>query len=166
MTKAREMNNSFVVSMLKGLNIFADLDNASLLELGRLFKEKVFEQQEIIFDEGSIGNSMLIITSGEVRITQKADSCTESEAEEALVILKKGDVFGEMALLEDLPRSATTIAHTGVITLEISRDDFLNYINNNCENGVKILLKLSRILSSRLRETDVKLKTFVSLSRW
>jgi CRP-like cAMP-binding protein len=80
--------------------------------------------------------------------------------------LKKGDVFGEMALLEDLPRSATTIAHTSVITLEISRDDFLNYIYKNSENGVKILLKLSRILSSRLRETDVKLKTFVSLSRW
>jgi CRP-like cAMP-binding protein len=72
MTLAREINNSFVVSMLKGLNIFADLDDASLLELARLFKEKVFEQQEIIFEEGSIGNSMLIITSGEVRISQKA----------------------------------------------------------------------------------------------
>jgi CRP-like cAMP-binding protein len=99
-----------------------------------------------------------------VRISQKASS--DSEAEEALVILKKGDVFGEMAMLEDLPRSATTIAHTSVISLEISRDDFLNYIHKNSENGVKILLKLSRILSSRLRETDVKLKTFVSLSRW
>lgn len=164
MTLAREINNSFVVSMLKGLNIFADLDDESLLNLGLLFKEKVFEQLEIIFEEGSIGNSMMIITSGEVRISQKASS--DSEAEEALVILKKGDVFGEMALLEDLPRSATTIAHTCVITLEISRDDFLNYIHKNSENGVKILLKLSRILSSRLRETDVKLKTFVSLSRW
>ena len=162
MTQAREMNNSFVVSMLKGLNIFVDLDDESLLELGGLFKEKVFEEQEIIFEEDSIGNSMMIITSGEVRISQKA--CSDSE--EALVILKKGDVFGEMALLEDLPRSATTIAHTSVISLEISRDDFLNYIHKNSENGVKILLKLSRILSSRLRETDVKLKTFVSLSRW
>jgi CRP/FNR family cyclic AMP-dependent transcriptional regulator len=153
MTMARELNDSFVVLMLKGLHIFADLDDKSLLELGRLFKEKIFDQQEIIFEEGSIGNTMMIITSGE-------------EAEEALVILKKGDVFGEMALLEDLPRSATTIAHTNVITLEISREDFLNYIHKNSEIGVKILLKLSRILSSRLRETDVKLKTFVSLSRW
>jgi CRP/FNR family cyclic AMP-dependent transcriptional regulator len=164
MTMARELNDSFVVLMLKGLHIFADLDDKSLLELGRLFKEKIFDQQEIIFEEGSIGNTMMIITSGEVRISQKASS--DSEAEEALVILKKGDVFGEMALLEDLPRSATTIAHTNVITLEISREDFLNYIHKNSEIGVKILLKLSRILSSRLRETDVKLKTFVSLSRW
>lgn len=164
MTPARQLNNSFVVKMLRGLNIFADLDDASLKELGGLFKERVFERNEIIFEEGSIGNTMMIITSGEVRISQKAEA--QAETEEALVILKKGDVFGEMALLEDLPRSATTIAHTSAITLEISREDFLNYIFSNSKNGVKILLKLCRTLSSRLRETDVKLKTFVSLSRW
>jgi CRP/FNR family transcriptional regulator, cyclic AMP receptor protein len=164
MTPEKRLNSSFVVSMLRGLNIFADLDDGALTELGHLFKEKIFEKQEIIFEEGSIGSTMMIITSGEVRISQLADSSSESE--EALVILKKGDVFGEMALLEDLPRSATTIAHTSVITLEISRDDFLSYITENSEHGVKILLKLSRVLSSRLRETDVKLKTFVSLSRW
>ena len=90
---ARELNNSFVVSMLKGINIFADLDNEALLELGRLFKEKVFEQQEIIFEEGSIGNTMMIITSGEVRISQKA--CSDSEAEEALVILSRRKMKAE-----------------------------------------------------------------------
>jgi CRP-like cAMP-binding protein len=162
MTLAREIDSSFVVTMLRGLDIFAGLDDAALMELGHFFKERVFDQQEVIFEEGSIGSSMMIIASGEVRVTQKSDT----DAEEALVILKKGDVFGEMALLEDLPRSATIIAHTGVISLEISRDDFLNYIHKNSKDGVKILLKLSRILSSRLRETDVKLKTFVSLSRW
>ena len=159
---AREIDSSFVVSMLRGLDMFAGLDDSPLIELGHLFKERVFDQQEVIFEEGSIGSSMMIIASGEVRVTQKA----EKEAEEALVILKKGDVFGEMALLEDLPRSATIIAHTHVITLEINRDDFLNYIHKNSKDGIKILLKISRILSSRLRETDVKLKTFVSLSRW
>lgn len=162
MTLAREINKSSIVMILKGLDIFSDLDDAALSELGLFFQERVFDQQEIIFEEGSIGNSMMIIASGEVRVSQKADQ----EAEEALVILKKGDVFGEMALLEDLPRSATAIAHTSVITLEISRDDFLNYIHKNSEIGVGILLKLCRILSSRLRETDVKLKTFISLSRW
>jgi CRP/FNR family cyclic AMP-dependent transcriptional regulator len=162
MNLARQITYSFVAEILGGVTIFSDLDALSLSELGRFFTERVFDQQEVIFNEGSIGNTMMIITSGEVRVTQES---TPNE-EEALVILKKGDVFGEMALLEDLPRSATAIAHTSVITLEISRDDFLNYIRENSENGVKILLKLSRILSARLREADVKLKTFVSLSRW
>ena len=162
MTMSREINHSFVVAILRELELFSDLDDVSLVELGRFFKERVFDQQEVIFEEANIGSSMMIIASGEVRVSQK----TAPDTEEALVILKKGDIFGEMALFEDLPRSATTIAHTSVIALEINREDFLNYINKNNQNGVKILLKLGRILSSRLRETDAKLKAFVSLSQW
>ncbi|MCP5050275.1 MAG: cyclic nucleotide-binding domain-containing protein [bacterium] len=148
--------------MLSGLDIFSNLSTSPMMELCKLFKEKVYDQQETIFDEGSIGNSMMVIASGEVRVSQTS----ESQAEEALVVLKRGEIFGEMALIEDLPRSATTIAHTSVITLEISRSDFLNFINSYPDSGVKILLKLCKILSSRLRETDVKLKTFVSLAQW
>lgn len=157
------LNDEFVLSMLSGLDIFADVENTALLELGKMFKERVFDQREVIFEEGSIGNSMMVIASGEVRVSQQAK---EAEMEEALVVLKRGDIFGEMALIEDLPRSATIIAHTNVITLEINRTDFLDYLENNCAAGAKILLKLCKILSSRLRETDVKLKTFVSLSQW
>lgn len=157
------LNDEFVLSMLSGLDIFSDVENTALLELGKMFKERVFDQREVIFEEGSIGNSMMVIASGEVRVSQQTK---ESEMEEALVVLKRGDIFGEMALIEDLPRSATIIAHTNVITLEIKRSDFLNYLSQNCEGGVKILMKLCKILSSRLRETDVKLKTFVSLSQW
>jgi CRP/FNR family transcriptional regulator, cyclic AMP receptor protein len=156
------LNDEFVLSMLSGLEIFSQLDTPSLIELGSLFKEKVYDQKDTIFTENSKGSSMMLIASGEVRVSQTS----ESNEEEALVVLKRGDIFGEMALIEDRPRSATTIAHTNVITLEISRDDFLNYIQVNPISGVKVLLKLCRILSSRLRETDVKLKTFVSLSQW
>ena len=156
------LNDEFVLSMLSGLEIFSDLENQALIQLGRLFNERVFDQAETIFAEGSIGNTMMVIASGEVRVSQSADS----KSEEALVVLKRGDIFGEMALIEDLPRSATTIAHTNIITLEISRADFLEYIHNDAGSGVKIMLKLCKILSSRLRDTDVKLKTFVSLAQW
>ena len=156
------MDDEFVLSILKGIDIFSELDSPALLELGHLCKEKIYNQKETIFKEESIGNSMMIIASGEVRVSQTPGDNTE----ETLVVLKKGDVFGEMALFEGLPRSATTIAHTNVITLEITSDNFLEYIKKDSESGVKILLKLGKILSSRLRETDVKLKTFVSLSQW
>jgi len=80
--------------------------------------------------------------------------------------LKKGDIFGEMSLLEELPRSATIIAHTNVITIEITRDDFFNYIESDPQNGIKILIKLCKILSFRLRETNSKLKAFINFSQW
>ncbi len=157
-----ELNDEFILSLLQSLDIFEDIDNSSILRLGHFFKERIYNQNEIIFTEGSIGNTMMVIASGEVRVTQKPGP----ETEETLMILKKGDIFGEMSLLEDLPRSATVIAHTNVITLEIYRKDFMDFIDKDNKNGIKILLKLSRILSSRLREANVKLKAFVNFSQW
>jgi CRP/FNR family cyclic AMP-dependent transcriptional regulator len=157
-----ENENAFVLSILKGLDLFSQLSDHALKTLSLLFEEHIFTKGETIFEEESIGNSMMLITSGEVRISQR----TAPDTEEALIILKEGDIFGEMALIDDLPRSATTIAHTNVIIFEISRPKFLNYIKNDCESGLLILLKLAKILSSRLREADNKLRAFVNLSQW
>jgi CRP/FNR family transcriptional regulator, cyclic AMP receptor protein len=157
-----ELNDEFILSLLQSLDIFEDIDNSSIIRLGHSFKERVYSQNEIIFTEGSIGSTMMVIASGEVRVTQKPGPGTE----ETLMILKKGDIFGEMSLLEDLPRSATVIAHTNTIALEICREDFMDFIDKDNKNGIKILLKLSRILSSRLREANVKLKAFVNFSQW
>jgi len=154
--------NGFVLGVLSEMELFSEVDYNSLVMLSNLFEERVYNQAEIIFEEDSIGTSMMMITSGEVRISQMSDPQTE----EALIVLKKGDVFGEMALLDDMPRSATAIANTNVIIFEIQRERFLNFIENNKEAGVKILMKLAKILSSRLRETDAKVKAFVSLTKW
>ncbi len=157
-----QYQEDFIVGLLKRLKLFSDLDSSALLKLSSIFNEKVFKEGDIIFTEDSIGNSMMIITSGEVRVSQKSDP----DNEEALIVLKKGDLFGEMGLLEDLPRSATVIAHSNVVMLEIKREDFLEFLKKDSDSGVKILIKLSKILSSRLRETDTKLKTFISLTKW
>jgi CRP-like cAMP-binding protein len=154
--------NGFILDILTEIELFSELDYNSLTNLSNLFEEKIYNQDEIIFKEDSIGTSMMMITSGEVRISQISDPQTE----EALIILKKGDVFGEMALLEDMPRSATVIANTNVIIFEVQREKFLSFLENNKEAGVKILMKLAKILSSRLRETDAKVKAFVSLTKW
>ena len=157
-----ESRNGFVLGVLSEMELFSEIDFNSLVILSNLFEERVYNQEEIIFKEDSIGTSMMMITSGEVRISQISDPQTE----EALIVLKKWDVFGEMALLDDMPRSATAIANTNVIIFEIQRERFLNFIENNKEAGVKILMKLAKILSSRLRETDAKVKAFVSLTKW
>lgn len=154
--------NEFVLGILAELDLFSDLDYTSLSQLSSLFEEKVFNYNDIIIEEDSLGQSMLVIISGEVRITQVSDDSSE----EALIILKKGDLFGEMALIEELPRSATAIAHSNCVIFEINRDKFVRFVNENPINGIKILWKLTKTLSSRLRETDNKLKTFLSLSKW
>jgi len=157
-----KLNVEFVLDILRGLDLFEGLDDPALRELGKLFEERIYDQDEVIFEEGAPGNSMMVIASGEVRVSQTSGE----KNEETLVVLKKGDIFGEMGLLDDLPRSATIFAHSNVITLEITRPAFLTFVQQDSKSGVRILLRLSRILSARLRETDTKLKTFVDLSQW
>ncbi len=157
-----DTKNDFVLGILAELDFFSELDYASLSKLSNLFEEKIYNINDIIIEEESLGQSMLVIISGEVRITQVSGDSSE----EALIVLKKGDLFGEMALIEERPRSATAIAHSNCVIFEIKRDKFVNFVNDNPANGIKILWRLTKTLSSRLRETDNKLKTFISLSQW
>lgn len=154
--------NGSILEFFKKVEIFSGLDDRALHELSNLFAEKNYKQGDIIFDEESMGNTMMIIYSGEVRVSQTPNPDTE----EALIVLKKGDFFGEMAVLEDLPRSATTIAHTDANILEITREHFWKFIELDNNSGLKIVTKLARIISGRLREADKKLKAFTDLTKW
>ncbi|MCX6555670.1 MAG: cyclic nucleotide-binding domain-containing protein [Candidatus Aminicenantes bacterium] len=151
-----------IADILKKLSLFSELNAAAIKELAGLAEERIFHKGETIFEESTTGRSILGIVSGEVRITQMA----KVSGEETLTVLKKGDFFGEMALLEDLPRSATAIAHSDTFMLEISREKFLRFIEKDPVSGVKILFTLAKILSERLREADIKIKAFVNLSQW
>ncbi len=151
-----------IIDILKSLSLFSELNYSAVKELTYLSSERVFQGGETIFEENDPGNSLLVIISGEVRITQRANV----SGEETLTVLKKGDFFGEMALLEDLPRSATALAHSDTFMLEISRERFLHFLEKDPASGVKILVRLARSLSARLREADGKIKAFVNLSQW
>ncbi len=151
-----------VIEIFSKLELFADLDERGLLELSNIVTRKEYKQGEVIFEEDSIGDSMMIIIGGEVRVSQTQGVSSE----EALVVLKKGDFFGEMAALEALPRTATAIAHTDAVILEMSREHFMHFIEADNKSGIRILVKLAQILSARLREADKKLKTFQDLTKW
>ncbi len=150
-----------ILELLQKVVLFANLSINDLEKLLPFFKTKVFNQEETIFEEESSGNSLMIILSGKVRISQLSTS-----GEEALAVLEKGDFFGEMALLLDEKRSATAIAHTNTIIFEIRREDFLTFVFSNPEAGVRIFYNIARIMAQRLKETDLKIKTFLNLSQW
>jgi len=155
-------DKDIIIEILKNLALFQELNYNAVKELTYLFSDRIFQSSETIFEENDTGNSLLVIVSGEVRISQRA----ELSGEETLTVLKKGDFFGEMALLDDLPRSATAIAQSDTFMLEINREKFLHFVEKDPASGVRILLTLARNLSARLREADNKIKAFVNLSQW
>jgi len=159
---AMSAEKDIIIEILKNLSLFSELNYSAVKELTYLFSDRVFQGGETIFEENDTGNSLLVIISGEVRITQRANV----SGEETLTVLKQGDFFGEMALLEDLPRSATAIAHSDACVMEISQERFLRFIEKDPASGVKILVTLAKSLSARLRDADGKIKAFVNLSQW
>jgi CRP/FNR family cyclic AMP-dependent transcriptional regulator len=106
-----------------------------------------YRKSEVIFEEGSTGGEMYLIHSGRVLLTAK-----QNEADRVpLVVLKPGDFFGEMALVDDSPRSATASAiedNTELIAMDRTR--FLFMVRQQPE----FALSLMHTLCKRLREMD------------
>jgi len=104
---------------------------------------------DIIFSEGEIGNEMFIIQSGTVELHK-----TIGKETHILATLEKGDFFGEMSVLEDLPRTASARAKTDVELVRINGATFDSMLKGNTEIAVRMMRKLSR----RLREVTAMLE--------
>jgi len=102
-----------------------------------------------IFSEGDVGTEMFVIQSGSVEIAKRV-----KDGLKPLAVLEKGDFFGEMSILEDVPRTADALAKTDVELVKINQSTFDEMLRHNGEIAVRMLRKLSR----RLRETTALLE--------
>jgi CRP/FNR family transcriptional regulator, cyclic AMP receptor protein len=148
------------VSILKNVALFQGLTQPQLMKIAGVAKERAFEGSSHIFREGDPGLSMYIIGSGKVRISKQLPGI----GEEALAILEPGQYFGEMALVEEGPRSADAIAHSPCILFEIKREKLDEVMFTDKELAYVVLWTFVRTLSERLRETNDKIKGFFALS--
>jgi CRP-like cAMP-binding protein len=116
--------------------------------------EELYNRDEVIFREGAKGDKLYIILDGKVRISKNIPGV----GEEALAILEKGDFFGEMALVDNEPRSADAKAHAnGTTVLTISRSVLNEILSVDVESAYQFLFILCRILTRRLREINLKI---------
>lgn len=100
---------------------------------------------EFVFREGDLGTEMYIVHEGRVEILKRLP-----DGDRPLALLEKGDFFGEMSILEELPRTASARAVSDVKLLLINGSTFDQMLRTNPEIAVRMMRKLSR----RLRETD------------
>jgi CRP/FNR family cyclic AMP-dependent transcriptional regulator len=133
------------VTFLQNAPIFAELpaDNLKLLEAS--LRRRTFRDGEIVFCQGDPGHCLYIIENGRVRIYVLGPDGREISVN----IYATGDVFGELAILDGLPRSASAVALVRTETLVLYRDDFLEHLRAFPE----ITYNLIFILSTRLRHT-------------
>jgi transcriptional regulator with GAF, ATPase, and Fis domain len=113
---------------------------------------KVYSDGEIIFKEGDVGEGMYVIQSGKINITKKATS-----GELVIATLQSGEIFGEMALFDRLPRSATAKALGDARVLSIDKKKLFSTISKDPTLAFKILESMSQKIR-RLNEEFMKLK--------
>ena len=132
---------------LARVDLFSSLDKKELQALARSCQERKYSAGSTIIKQGDTGVGLYIITSGHAKITQAVDP---DKAEENLGDFGQGSVIGEMALLDDLPRSATVTAVTDVTALLLPVWEFRTVVRNHPE----IALKMMAVLSRRLRKAE------------
>ena len=128
------------------VSLFSKLSVAELESVAGELKSRSYARLEPVFHAGDMGDSLYIIEEGTVMI-----SMTSSEGHEVVLAeLQRGQFFGEMALLDDEPRSADAIAKEDTKLLVLERETFQRFVQDHPGAAVNLLA----VLSSRLRRTD------------
>lgn len=147
-----------VETILKHIPVFQDLKPRELSIIKRILYRRDYDRNEVIFNQDDVGLGMYIIVKGTVSITIGADN-------RELVELKEGDFFGELALLDDAPRSASAIAVTPSQLLCFFKPELLDILQNSPRLGNKILFKLAWTIGERLKSTNELLGELNSFDR-
>ncbi|MFA6033257.1 MAG: cyclic nucleotide-binding domain-containing protein [Myxococcota bacterium] len=145
---------------LKRFPLFSTVPDDKLGQVVPLIKVLHYRTGKHIFEEGTEGDKLFLVSDGSVRISKFIDGV----GEEALSVLKPGAYFGEMSIIDSGPRSATALAHTDCEVWEISRDEFIRILQSDRDLSFHVLWNLLTTLSHRLRETNEKIKAFFAMS--
>ena len=135
---------------LKSLSIFKGLSNRELGQLLQMFHSRTYRDGEPLFLEGDIGRALFIVESGRIELTKNGPDGRPQKLAE----LGPGSFFGEMALLEHLPRSASAVASADSALLLLYRSRLEDILDSCPHIGIAIMTHLARLLSARLRRAS------------
>jgi CRP/FNR family cyclic AMP-dependent transcriptional regulator len=141
--------------LLRSVPLFSELTEPDIVSLARLTTRRRYPKDTVVFFENEEGDFFFTIVQGRIKVTILGDDGREI----ILSVLGPGDFFGEMALLDNEPRSATAIAAEDAELLSLHRTDFQSTIGDN----PAISHALIRILTARLRRANHQISTLALL---
>ena len=127
------------------LSLCVDLNRREMKIVDGFMHQRSYLENEVIFDEGEEGQAIYFILAGKVLI------CHQGQTEQPIATLERGNFFGELALLDDAPRSAQARAAENCTLAVFFRGDFLGLMHSHALIASKIALQLARHLGVRLR---------------
>jgi CRP/FNR family cyclic AMP-dependent transcriptional regulator len=145
---------------LKACALFHSLSGEQIRKVAGIASHRDVAADQVIFSEGEVGDEMFVVVAGKVRISRRL----EGVGEEALAILEPGSYFGEMAMIDDAPRSADARGHSACALAVLKRENLDQLMFIDKDLAYDLLWTLVRTLTARLRETNDKIKSFFALS--
>src|ERR1044071_4836049 len=141
------------VEQLSKIELFAGLKPQAFELIAKVATEETHALGTKIFQHGDAGDKLYVIVEGKVRISRDVPGM----GEEALPVLGPGAVFGEMALLDEAPRSADARVHERCRLLALPKDAFEDLLFLHKDLAYEVLWSVVRILTQRRSETNDKL---------
>jgi len=134
------------VLFLKSIDLFRALPSEELAQIAEIAEEQPLAAGDQVFAQGEPGDALYLIVEGTVKVHL---------GQRELARLGQRDVFGEMAVLDSEPRSASVTAVEDAVVLRIGRDDFRDIIGERPE----IAMGVMKVLTRRLRQETSKLRS-------
>jgi len=144
------------IKFLKTVPFFNELSDRQLKTVSGILFERRYETDEFIFEEGQPGAALFLILDGKVAIEMHRENHVTT-----LAILERGAFFGEMALLDETPRSANARSLERTHTLALYRNDLSQLIQNDPQTACQIYRALARMVGDRLRSTNELMQTAI-----
>ncbi len=137
--------------VLRGVMLFAGLSDAELEAVAEICKERHLYRGEVLAEQGAPGDEFYVVTDGFLEISIAGDTTSS----QVLVNLGKGQIIGEMALIDQGPRSATVRAISVAVVQVIRRVDFEAVCEKNTRIGYIVMKDIAADLSFKLRHRNM-----------
>ena len=143
---------------LKSIAVLRAIDADALVRLAAALEEKNYSDGEAVFAEGDPGDSMFFILKGNIRIEKRATAPGASN--KTLTVLKEGDYFGEMALMDQKPRSASAVTTGSARILRLSKAEFDQIQHSGSVAAMRVLFAMIQTSSERIRRLSSQLVVY------
>lgn len=148
------------IEFIRRVKIFDTLENDESEKLLSLIKIKEYIKGDIVFNQGDTDSTIYIVEEGRVKVIHEVGP----KESKTLATLTKYDVFGELALFDSSPRSATVMAADITRLCIINSVDFLELLDANCNIAAKVYKEMIIEIADRLRLTNERLQDNINWS--
>lgn len=146
---------------LEDLKLLRTMSTDVLDVLAEKIEKKYLNNGDILFNAGDVSNSLYIINKGSVEVYKEFDA----DVTLSFATLHSGELFGEMALIDEFPRSASIRALEDCEFLILTKENFEDIIESHPEKALDLLIRLAKVMSLRIRKTNQNLEDYYFLCR-